>query len=483
MLYRRILVAFDGSRGSWKALDKAVSLAHEQAAELVALSVEAHLPHYAATIDEVQEEKEQEDAYFAKVQGEAVALAWEHGVELKTAIVPGHAAQTIVRYAQEHAFDLIVIGQVGHSGLWGTLLGSTTDRVVDQAHCDVLVVRAAEGGQAADEEARAVEDFGDRLRVQDVMTRLVASVHPETPLRDAVAQLVASNYRALPVVDAQNRVVGIVTNGDLVERGGLRLRVEMLKSLTPELLAGELAALEQGKSVSDVMTRDVVTVAPGATLSEVAHLMVSRHLKRLPVVDPTRVLLGMISRLDLLRTRSGANPQLAPEAPPRAGRTIGEVMRTDVPTVGRAASLAEVVDAVTSTRLNRALVLDEERRILGVVTDAELVRRLSPRDHPSLAQVLMSRLPFANLPPEQRRELEQATGTTAEQLMDPHVPTVTVDTPLGEAVATMLREKRKLLPVVDRTGRLLGAVDRADLLRILDEAHGHGHTWPEQPPG
>lgn len=141
MPYRKILVPFDGSPGSWKAMRKATMLSREQNAELTVLSVEEHLPHYAATVGEVQEEKEQENEYFAKVQGEAAKLAKEQGVALKTAIQPGHGAQTIVHYAAEQGCDLIVIGHSGHSGIWGALLGSTTARMVDHAPCDVLVVR------------------------------------------------------------------------------------------------------------------------------------------------------------------------------------------------------------------------------------------------------------------------------------------------------------------------------------------------------
>lgn len=141
MPYRKILVPLDGSPGSWKALRMALVIAGLSGAGVVALSVEEHLPQYAATVDEVQDTKEQENEYFAKLQTEAAALASEQGIELKTDTVIGHAAQSIVRYAKKHAFDLIAIGHSGHSGVWGVLLGSTTARVVDQAHCDVLVVR------------------------------------------------------------------------------------------------------------------------------------------------------------------------------------------------------------------------------------------------------------------------------------------------------------------------------------------------------
>jgi len=142
-------------------------------------------------------------------------------------------------------------------------------------------------------------------------------------------------------------------------------------------------------------------------------------------------------------------------------------MRADIPVVQHNAPLGEVLDAVISTRLNRALIVDEAGRVIGGISDAEILRRLSPKDHPSLGRILISRLPFSAVGPEERRDIERATGTSAADLMFTTVPTVSPETPITEAIATMLGERRKILPVVDAEGRLLGAADRADLLRIL----------------
>jgi CBS domain-containing protein len=316
-------------------------------------------------------------------------------------------------------------------------------------------------------QSRVVSDISTELRVREMMTTDVAVVHIDTPLREAAALLIGKDYRALPVVDERRCVVGIMTNADLVERGGLRVRLELLGVLNAQQLAHELAAVETGKTVGGVMTRLVVTIGPEARLADVAHLMVTRTLKRIPVVGPDGELLGMVSRADLLRTRSDAYPHLAAERPARVGRTIGDVMRTDVPVVGQEAPLAEVLDAVVSTRLNRAVVVDESNHVVGVVTDAELLRQLSPEDHPGIVRVLKSRLPLIYLDPEERRQLEHALGKTADELMETNIPTVTADTPLGDAIEAMLKARRKILPVVDRQGRFLGAADRADLLRTL----------------
>ena len=336
------------------------------------------------------------------------------------------------------------------------------------------VVAAVGGGlvtvedvQIAHYSHRQVADVSRGVVVGEVMTREVTSIRPEAPLKQAVGLLLAQRLRALPVVDDDGKVVGIVTAGDLVERGGLGLRIELLDALPPGVAARELRSAEGGMTVSEVMTRGPTTVSPGASLADAAHLMVRRHLKRLPVVDGSGSLLGVVSRVDLLRTASESFATPAAEPPLVAGRTIGDVVRTDVPRLREQSPLSEVLDAVVSTRLNRALVLDDAGKVVGVVSDAELVQRLSPRDHPSVARALMSHLPFAHLTDEERREIERATGATAEALMDPQTSAVRAGTSIAEAAATMLRARRKLLPVVDAEGRLLGAVDRADLLRLL----------------
>lgn len=140
-MYRKILVALDGSETANKALLAAIQTARIHGASLHALGVEEHLPHYAATVGEVQEAKDERDTFFAEVMREAQRISAEHGVELTTEVRAGDAAQRIVLSAREGAFDLIVLGAKGHSVIRDFLLGTTTDRVSHHAPCSVLIVR------------------------------------------------------------------------------------------------------------------------------------------------------------------------------------------------------------------------------------------------------------------------------------------------------------------------------------------------------
>jgi nucleotide-binding universal stress UspA family protein len=138
--FTNVLVAVDGSDGSSKALDCALSICQAVGAELTALAVEGRLPAYAASIGEVDEVKHEKDVFFRTVLTQAREQARERGLEIHTDLVPGHAAEVITHYAKAHGHDLIVVGHRGHF-LGDYLLGSTADRVTHHAHCPVMVVR------------------------------------------------------------------------------------------------------------------------------------------------------------------------------------------------------------------------------------------------------------------------------------------------------------------------------------------------------
>jgi CBS domain-containing protein len=315
-----------------------------------------------------------------------------------------------------------------------------------------------------------VRDLPAALTAADVMSRQVVSVSKDTPVRQVVELMPGKLYRALPVVEA-GVPVGIITNGDLVHKGGLGVRVDLLAALEKPELHDVLERLASGAKVAaDVMTPGPVTVDARTPLPRVAEIMTHRRLKRLPVVDEHGALVGMVSRVDLLRTASESFERKEPVAREpglRGNVPLARVMRRDVPTVHPDTPLAEVFQAVISTRLNRALVVDADRRVVGIVTDAEMLDRLTPSLRSGALRSFMHRLPFVHPTPGDRAAEQHARARRAADLLDPEVATATEDTLLADAIATMLRGNHKVLAVTDATGRLVGMVDRADLLHGL----------------
>lgn len=292
---------------------------------------------------------------------------------------------------------------------------------------------------------------GDRP-VKDVMTRDVVSIQPETPLAEVMDLLIGKLVKAVPVLDKSGKPLGIISDGDLLERGGVPLRLAAAEKLDEATLAAQLAELRRGnKTAAEIMTRDLVTVREDTSLAHAVQIMAGRNLKRLPVVDGAGRLTGMLSRVDVLRTV--AKPQKVGSRPlPHAGHTVGEVMNTEIPSVKADADLVEIVNVMTGTDVKRVVVLDEIGRAIGVITDGDLVARVRPEARAGLLAALF------------RRGRVPQTDVVARDLMSPDVLKGPPETPIAEAVRQMLQQKRKRFYVVDAQGKPLGIVDRQTLL-------------------
>jgi CBS domain-containing protein len=301
------------------------------------------------------------------------------------------------------------------------------------------------------------------LSVGDVMTRPVASVGLDTPLSMVVDALVGPDFRAVPVVDADGRLVGIITNTDLVERGGLPARVELLAAMEPAYRR-VLVGARGGRTAEHVMTRAPIAIRPTAPVEQAIELMLSRGLKRLPVTDDAGRLLGIVSRADILRTLGEGFPRQEDrqEPPTGAPRVVGDLMSRNVPAVREDARLTELLDAVVSTRLNRAVVIDAGGHVKGVISDADVLQGLNPQLRSGVLGALMRR---------DRIVPDEAARTTASELIARPALTVTPDTPITQAARQMIEARHKVLPIVDADGRLLGIVDRA---HVLDAARKLG---------
>jgi nucleotide-binding universal stress UspA family protein len=139
-MFRKIVIANDGSQGATQALSFAIRLAKAHGSDLHMISVE-ELPQFPASVDEVIEEKADANQFFAAVLAQAKSQAEAQGTKLSTHIITGHAVRTIVEFVERERADLLVVGYMGHSALYNRLIGSTTDRLVELAPCAVLVIK------------------------------------------------------------------------------------------------------------------------------------------------------------------------------------------------------------------------------------------------------------------------------------------------------------------------------------------------------
>lgn len=140
-MFQKILVGYDGSKGGKAALRRAVMMAKEFNAQLTALWVREPLPRYTDLPGEPEGEADAADEYYQERQKEVAETAAEHGIKITCETRRGHPAKSIVKFADQGGYDLIVVGHSDHSEMWGRLLGDTADRIGDHAHCSVLIVK------------------------------------------------------------------------------------------------------------------------------------------------------------------------------------------------------------------------------------------------------------------------------------------------------------------------------------------------------
>lgn len=150
------------------------------------------------------------------------------------------------------------------------------------------------------------------MRALDVMTTPVVTATPDTTICDAARLFVDNRISALPVVDMDGKVVGVVSQADLLHRaengtGRVRRRwwLELLLSSPREQAARYVK--EHGHVVGDVMCDRVISVSEDMQLDQIADLMERRHLKHVPVLKEGR-LVGIVSRSNLIRALANAVP-------------------------------------------------------------------------------------------------------------------------------------------------------------------------------
>jgi CBS-domain-containing membrane protein len=272
------------------------------------------------------------------------------------------------------------------------------------------------------------------LRARDVMTSRVVTTRPEDPISSAVHRMTELRFSALPVVDGAFRLVGIISLLDVLrhrEEGG-----------------------DDTTTVGAVMNPEVLSVPPRASLGLLAHrLRTYGELRVMPIVE-RGLLVGVVTRSDLLRGVSRSGPlarfvrRLRGDEPPEAidtgpraatraeGSHVRDLMATDVATAGVSDPVEEVAARLVEYRFTSLPVVDEQRRLVGLVSEADLLGR-EPLTGPS--------------------------GRTVATVMTRNVVTLAPDDTIGNARLLVAERGLRIVPVV-ADGRLVGVLSRSDLI-------------------
>jgi CBS domain-containing membrane protein len=139
-----------------------------------------------------------------------------------------------------------------------------------------------------------------RIFVRDVMTQNVIKVREDADINEVATLLSENRISGLPVVDSQDRVIGMITEADVLAMVGMK-KEHSFKDVIRHLLGEPLSGPKRSKRLRDVMTKPAITAGPEADIREIALTLDEKRIKRLPVVDEQGKLIGVISRADIVR--------------------------------------------------------------------------------------------------------------------------------------------------------------------------------------
>ncbi len=161
------------------------------------------------------------------------------------------------------------------------------------------------------------------MKARDVMVSPVITTKPSASVKEVAQTLLTHHISAVPVIDDAGKMVGIVSEGDLMRRADLgteRHRSWWLAALfaEEEALAAEYVK-QHSKKVADVMTKRLVTASPDTPLGEIAGLLERHSIKRVPIVE-NGALVGIVSRANLIQALAGDRKALDIPVPDAALR-------------------------------------------------------------------------------------------------------------------------------------------------------------------
>jgi CBS domain-containing protein len=219
------------------------------------------------------------------------------------------------------------------------------------------------------------------MQVRDVMTTRVITVGPDTEVAEIARCLLENRISAVPVVETDGRLVGVVSEGDLMRRSesGTEHRPSWWLSL---LMLPERRAIDylktHGRRAREVMTRELITANDDASLEEIAEILEKHRIKRVPVIRDGK-LVGIVSRADLLHgliaRQTGVSPSID-------DRKIKATIEKNLSDAGVRIQLLNVVVSDGVARIWGVVITPEEQAAVRVAAEgAPGVKEICPNIH------------------------------------------------------------------------------------------------------
>jgi len=299
-----LLVPTDMSHVSLPAVAYAADFARRTGGTLVLLHVVSPRESEEGVVD-----GRYVDQQFEEIRGRLlwwfrtfVPLAARQGVGVETVVCVGHPEHEILTMARAMQAGMIVMATHARRGLRRAVIGSVAEAVLRQAPCPVLAMSPTALQNSNHAGLVPGGQGGCVMHARELMSTPVVTVSPETNLKEVAECMVAHRVSGVPVVDHFGRLVGIISETDLVSKLESEEKRPGLAGLLDHLAqpVGEDRKLH-ARTAAELMTSAVVTAPPDASVRELIHLMTGQGVNRIPIVESSRVI-GIVTRADILRT-------------------------------------------------------------------------------------------------------------------------------------------------------------------------------------
>jgi CBS domain-containing protein len=309
--------------------------------------------------------------------------------------------------------------------------------------------------------------FPRHLTVYDVMTSKPKYVMASTNLNEAARLLLSSIFTGLPVLDEHHRPIGVVSQGDLIRKGELPLRLGLLAKSDQSRLEDVLNRLAK-RQVAEVMTTPAVIISEDKPLTEAVIVMLDKGVKRLPVVNGIGCLTGMLSRSDIFRTVMRETPAWNTFRTQKIEvnhlKNVRDIVRRETQTVSPETTLDEVIQVIDRDDIQRVAVVDGEGKLLGLISDRDLLSYFKP-EHEDIWNLLAKVKHYFKQNAGGEEVRRRLAETRADTVMNTKLIKVHEEMLIEEAIALMIDNGLKRLPVVDADDRFKGLISRDSLLR------------------
>ncbi len=146
----------------------------------------------------------------------------------------------------------------------------------------------------------AKERLLKEIPVRAVMTEKVIAVRQDTEIKEAARLLSENRISGMPVIDENERVIGVVSEADILASAGIK-RESKIGDILRHLTGETVISSRRGTRVGEIMSSPAITVGPDEDIRDAGRILEEKRIKRLPVVDREGKLIGIISRADIIR--------------------------------------------------------------------------------------------------------------------------------------------------------------------------------------